>query len=46
VDVEGRSVRIPIVEFNTGYLEWVHGPFLLPARATCAPVTPNYIVVV
>ena len=29
MDVEGRSVGIPIVEFNTAYLEWVHQPFLL-----------------
>src|ERR1700757_1212513 len=35
-----------MVEFNTGYFEWVHGPFLWSARAIFARVTPNYIPVV
>ena len=31
VDVERRLIRIPIVEFDTAYSEWVHQPFFLPA---------------
>src|SRR6202012_5123063 len=46
VHVESRSKRISIVEFNTGYFQWVHGPFLWSARAIFARVTPNYMPVV
>jgi hypothetical protein len=46
VDVEGRTIRILVVELDAGYFEWVHGPFLLSARAIFARVTPNHTPVV
>ena len=46
VHVEGRPKRIAIIKLNTGYFEWVHGPFLWSPRTIFARVTPNYILVV